>query len=46
MNALTDIGADVRILTFISNGRVNKTRSSRDYEVYKRNDLVTSSTAI
>lgn len=36
MNSLTDIGADVRILSFINIGRVNKTRGGRDYEAFKR----------
>lgn len=46
MNSLTDIGADVRILTFINQGRVNKTRGERDYESFKRLDLIKSSTLI
>ncbi len=41
MNSLTDIGADVRILTFMQNGRVNQTRGGRNYEEFKRNSLVT-----
>ena len=46
MNSLTDIGADVRALSFINQGRINKTRGNRDYEAFKRNDLVLSSTLI
>lgn len=46
MNSLTDIGADVRALTFISNGRINKTRGGINYETFKRNDLITSSSLI
>ena len=46
MNSLTDIGADVRILSFINQGRVNKTRGNRNYELFKRQDLITSSTLI
>lgn len=41
MNSLTDIGADIRILTFMQNGRVNRTRGGRDYELFKRESLVT-----
>lgn len=46
MNSLTDIGADVRILTFINIGRVSKMRGNRDYEAFKRNNLDLSSTII
>lgn len=46
MNSLTDIGADVRVLTFMQNGRVNRTRGGRDYEKFKRDNLVSQSTLI
>lgn len=46
MNSLTDIGADVRILTFINIGRVSNMRGGRDYEAFKRNNLDLSSTII
>lgn len=46
MSSLTNIEADVRILTLLGNGRVNKTRSGRDYEIFKKESLVTSSIII
>ena len=39
MNSLTNIGADVRILQFLSEGRISSNRSGVNYEQYKRNDL-------
>jgi hypothetical protein len=42
MNSLTDIAADVRILNFMQQGRVNSTRGGHDYENFKRDDLNTS----
>ena len=43
MNGLTSIGSDVRILTFLAQGRVNTTRGDRDYEAYKRHALLENS---
>jgi hypothetical protein len=43
MSSLTDIAADVRILQFMSTGRVNTTRGGRNYETFKRELLLTSS---
>lgn len=44
MNSLTDIGADVRILSFMKEGKVNKTRGGKyDYEQYKRDRLYSAS---
>jgi hypothetical protein len=43
MNSLTQIGADVRVLTLINKGRINKTRGNRDYEGFKRNSLLSYS---
>lgn len=40
MNSLTDIGADVRILSAMGKGTVNRVRGGRDYEAFKRNSLL------
>jgi len=39
MNSLTDIGADVRILSYMAEGKLENSRSGRDYERYKRENL-------
>ena len=40
MNSLTDVGANVRVLSSINQGRVSKTRGGRDYEGFKRDSLL------
>lgn len=39
LKSLTDIGADVRVLTAMNQGLVEKERGGRDYEVFKRDNL-------
>jgi hypothetical protein len=46
MNSLTDIGADVRILAAMNDGRVNRSRGNRDYEGFKRTALLTAAQSI
>jgi hypothetical protein len=40
MNSLTDIGANTRILAAMNVGRVNRTRGGRNYEKFKRDQLL------
>ena len=48
LNSLTDIGADIRILNMVQQGRINITRGVYypDYVTYKRVDLNTSATTL
>jgi hypothetical protein len=39
ISSLTDIGADVRILSYLSAGKISNSRGSADYEEYKRESL-------
>jgi hypothetical protein len=40
--SLTEVGADVRILSYMKTGNINPQRGGKNYEKFKRDQLLTS----
>jgi hypothetical protein len=46
MNSLTDLGANVRVLAAMQQGRVNVNRGGRNYETFKKEQLLSAARMI